>query len=94
VSVSQQKCTEYSRYSPQISKRSSKLKSACEDTSVPLGREKKAIASGEGGTREGKWTGMGGGVEGRGEPGLLLGESKGLKPLGSAETMKTGNFRR
>ena len=29
--------------------------SPSEDTSVPLGREKKAITSGEGGTWEGKW---------------------------------------
>jgi hypothetical protein len=40
---------EYLRYSPRNSKRSNKLKCPSEDTSVPLGREKKAITSGEGG---------------------------------------------
>jgi hypothetical protein len=30
-------------------------------------------------------------LEGRGEPGLVLSEGKGLKPLGSAERMQTGN---
>ena len=60
---------------------------------IPLGREKKAITSGKGrGTWEGKWTG-GGGV-GRGEPDLLLGEGKGLKPQGPAERMETGNLGR
>ena len=49
-----------------------------EDASVPLGREKKAITSGEGGKNyEGKWAGSSGG---RGEPDLVLGEGKRLKP--------------
>ena len=55
---------EYLRYSPRNSKRSNKLKCPSEDTSVPLGREKKAITSGEGerdlGGKvdgEGKWMG-------------------------------------
>jgi hypothetical protein len=55
-----------------------------EDVSVPLWREKKVITSGDGG-RE-----LGGKVDGvgRGEPDLVLGEGKGLKPLGSAERME------
>ena len=43
------KSTEYPRYSPQNSKKVNKLKCPSEDASVPLGREKKAITSGEGG---------------------------------------------
>ena len=39
-----------------------------EDTSIPLGREKKEITSGEGGTLEGKW--MGG--RGVGEEGNMI----------------------
>jgi hypothetical protein len=58
-------------------KKVNKLKCPGEDTSVPLGREKKAITSGEGG-RE-----LGGKVEGarrgRRKPDLVLGERKGLK---------------
>jgi hypothetical protein len=38
-------------------KKVSKLKCPSEDTSVPLGREKKATTNREGGTWEGKWTG-------------------------------------
>jgi hypothetical protein len=61
-------------------KKVNKLKCPSEDTPVPLGREKKAITSGEEGgrTSEGKWT-----EEGslrRVEPDLVLGEEKGLKP--------------
>ena len=58
-------------------KKINKLKGPSEDTSIPLGREKKEITSGEGGAWEGKWMGV---VGGRGEPDLLLGEGKGLKP--------------
>ena len=46
-------------------KKVNKLKCPSEDASVPLGREKKAITSGEGGTWEGKWMGVGG-VRGEG----------------------------
>jgi hypothetical protein len=48
----------------------------------------------EGGTWEGKCTEVKEGVRGIGEPDLVLAEGKGLKPLGPAERMKTGNFRR
>ena len=58
----------------------SKLKYPSKDASVPLGREKKTITSGEGGRD------LGGKVDRvgemwwvRGEPGLVLGEGKGLK---------------
>ena len=40
-------------------KKVNKLKCPSEDPSVSLGREKKAVTSGEGGTWEGKWTGEG-----------------------------------
>jgi hypothetical protein len=43
----------------QKAQQAEKLKYPSEDTSIPLGREKKAITSGEGGTWEGKWTGAG-----------------------------------
>ena len=43
----EKKCTEHPRYSPQNSK-VNKLKFPSEGVSVPLGREKKAITSGEG----------------------------------------------
>jgi hypothetical protein len=42
------KSTEYPRYSPH-NKKLNKLKCPSEDASIPLGREKKAIISGEGG---------------------------------------------
>ena len=60
-------------------KKVNKLKCPSEDASVPLGREKKAITSGEGGTWKGQWTGWGA-VGAIGEPDLVLGEGKGLKP--------------
>ena len=57
-------------------KKLNKLKCPSEDASVPLGREKKAITHGERGRD------LGGKVDGvrRGEPDLVLGERKGLKP--------------
>jgi hypothetical protein len=60
-------------------KKVNKLKSSSKDASVPLGREKKAITSGEGGRD------LGGKVDGGrnergGEPDLVLGKGKGLKP--------------
>jgi hypothetical protein len=56
-----------------------KLKCPSEDASVPLGREKKAITSGERRRGlEGKVDRAGSG--GRGGPDLVLGERKGLKP--------------
>ena len=59
-------------------KKVNKLQCPSEDASVPLGREKKAITSGEGGRDlERKCTRVGGGRE---EPDLVLGEEKGLKP--------------
>jgi hypothetical protein len=57
-----------------------KLKCPCEDTSVPLVRKKKAITSEEGGKDLGGKVDWGGGVGVRGEPDLVLGEGKGLKP--------------
>ena len=64
-------------------KRLNKVKCPSEDTSVPLGREKKAITNGEGGRSLGgkmdTWEG-GEAMGDRGEPDLLLGEGKGLKP--------------
>jgi hypothetical protein len=69
-----------------------KLKCPSEDTSIPLGREKKSITSGEGGKN------LGGKVDrvgvGRGELDLVLGEGKGLKTQGPAERMETGNLGR
>jgi hypothetical protein len=66
-------------YSKEL-KRISKLKCPSEDDLVPLGRKKRAITSREGRRNlEGKcmgWVGVGG----RGEPDLVLGEEKGLKP--------------
>jgi hypothetical protein len=44
-----------------------------------------------GGTWEGKWTGMGA-WRGRGDPDLVLGEGKELKPQGPEERMETGNL--
>ena len=59
-------------------KKVNKLKCPSEEASVPLGREKKAITSGEGGwDLEEKVNGAWGGG-GRGEPDLVLGEGKGL----------------
>ena len=52
-------------------KKLNKLKCPSEDTSVPLGREKKAITSGEGGRDRARE-----GVGGRGEPDQVLGEEK------------------
>jgi hypothetical protein len=70
-------------------KKINKLKCPSEDTSVPLGREKKAITSGEGGRglrgkvdRGGEWWGGGG------KPDLVLGEGKGLKPEGQQKEWK------
>ena len=45
ILAKKKKSTEYPRYSPQNSKSSTKLKCPNEDTSVPLGREKKVITS-------------------------------------------------
>jgi hypothetical protein len=59
-------------------KKVNKLKGSSRDTSLPLGREKKAITRG-GGRREGRRRESGEGV-GRGEPYLVLGEGKRLKP--------------
>ena len=56
-------------------KRFNKLKCPSKKASVSLGREKKAISSGERGKDLGGET-----VAGRGEPDLVLGEEKGLKP--------------
>ena len=61
--------------------KNSKLKYPSDDTSFPLGREKKVIRSGKS-WRDlgGKVVGVGRGVSSRGEPDLVLGEGKGLKP--------------
>jgi hypothetical protein len=56
-----------------VHRRLNKLKCSSENTLVPLGRDKKAIISGEGGR------GLGGKVDGRRQPNLVLGEGKGLK---------------
>ena len=58
-------------------KKFNKLKRPSEDASVPLGREKKGITSGEGGIWEGKWVGRGVCVWGGHD--LVVGEGKGLK---------------
>jgi hypothetical protein len=80
------------KYIPKIQsteiKKVNKLKCPSEDSSVPLRREKKAITSGEGGRN------LGGNVEWVGEPDLVLGEGKGLKPWGPAERMETRNLGR
>jgi hypothetical protein len=75
-------------------KKLNKRKCPSEDASVPLGREKKAITSREGGRN------LRGKVEGvrslweKGKPDLLLGEGERLKPWGPAERMETGNLRK
>ena len=56
------------------------LQGPSEDASVPLGREKKTITSGEGGGDLGGKVDREGGLGDRGEPDLVLGEGKGLKP--------------
>jgi hypothetical protein len=64
-------------------KKLNKLKCSSEETRVPLGREKKAITSGEGGRHmAGKADKVKGSVSGGGgeKPDLVLGEKKGLKP--------------
>jgi hypothetical protein len=58
-------------------KKVNKMKCPSEDASVPLGREKKAITSGEGGRDLGGK--VGGGIRGSGEPYQVLGEGKVLK---------------
>jgi hypothetical protein len=68
--------TEYKIQSTEL-KKVNKLKCQSEDTSVSLEIDKKAIKS-EGETWEGKWRGEGEGR--RGEPDLVLGEGKVLKP--------------
>jgi hypothetical protein len=57
-------------------KKVNKLKSSSEDASVPLGREKKTIVSGEGGRDLGGKVDWEAGIEERGEPDLLSGEGK------------------
>jgi hypothetical protein len=74
--------------------RLNKLECPSEEGSVPLGREKKAISSGERGTWEGKWKRWVGALRGRGELDLVLGEGKGLKTGGTAERMQIGNLRK
>jgi hypothetical protein len=74
-------------------KKLSKLKGPSEDVPVPLGKEKKATMSVEGGREEtgmesGLGVGWGGVGWGRWEPDLLLGEGKGLKPRDSAARME------
>jgi hypothetical protein len=61
-------------------KKLNKLKCPSEDASVPLGRKKKAITSGKGGRDLGGKVDAGRRVGVRGEPDLVLGEGKGLKP--------------
>jgi hypothetical protein len=57
-----------------------KLKGPSKDSSVPLGIEKKGITSGEEGRDLGGKVDRVGGVVGKGNPDLVLGEGKGLKP--------------
>jgi hypothetical protein len=57
-----------------------KLKCPSEDASVPFGREKKVITSGEGGRDLGRKVDRVVGSGARGKPDLVLGEGKGLKP--------------
>ena len=68
------------------------MKGPCEDFSVPPGKEKKAITTGEGrwDLRRKEYMGCGW----KGEPDLVSGEGKGLKPRGPAERMETGNLGR
>ena len=66
-----------------------KLQCPSEDASVPRGREKKAITSGEGRRDLGRKVDWKRELEGaRGEPHLVLEGQKGLKPWGPAERMK------
>ena len=71
-----------------------KLKCSIEDSSLPLGREKKTLICEEevrdlGGKVDGKREG----IERRGETDLILGEGKVLKPRGP-ERKETVNLRR
>ena len=60
-------------------KKVNKLKCPSEDAPVPLGREKKAMTSGEGGRDLGGKVDWVGESRGRGKPDLLLDEGRGLK---------------
>jgi hypothetical protein len=60
-------------------KKLNKLKCPSEDASVPLGREE-SDHKGEGERNPGGKVDRGGCSGGRGEPDLVLGEGKGLKP--------------
>jgi hypothetical protein len=55
VDISQKKKYRIPKIQPTELKKVTKLKCPSEDTSVPLGREKKAITSGEGPERESGW---------------------------------------
>jgi hypothetical protein len=82
VDISQKKKKKKKYRIPKIQstelKKVNKLKGPSEEASVPLGREKKAITSWEGGAWERTVNGCG--WEARGEPDLVLCEGKGLKP--------------
>jgi hypothetical protein len=71
-----------------------KLKCPSEEVSVPFGRKKKVLTSGEGGRDLGAKVDSGGESGKRGGPDLVLGEEKGLKPGEPADRIKTGNLGR
>jgi hypothetical protein len=76
-------------------KKVNKLKCPSEDASVSLGEREESnheLGGREGFGRERGW-GLGT-VVGEGEPDLVLGERKELKPQGPAERMETGNLRK
>ena len=80
MDISQKKKYRIPKIQPTELKKVNKLKCPSEDTLVPLGREKKAITSGEKGRDlGGKWLQVGEWA-GRAEPALVLGEGKGLMP--------------
>jgi hypothetical protein len=79
--------TQYPRYSPQKSKRSTSWRAQVRTPQSHLGGRRKQSQVGREGETWGK-VGVGG------EPDLVLSEEKGLEYWGPAERMETGNLRR
>jgi hypothetical protein len=88
VDISQKKYR-IPKIQPTELKKINELKCPSEDTSVPLGREKKATTSEEEGRELERKVDRGRG----GKADVVLGEGKGLKPGRPTERMETGNLR-